>query len=227
VSLARPTSARHALRLAARRSAGGCILAVALLGCSSPATVLKQQTYTVPGEALRKVALVPLYPRPEFVRGPSPDSIDAATAAELVGRFLTEEFAKQGIAVVHPGDVALAFMGAGQVTPRMDSRAAAEVAAREFGASSVLLGEVWRYRDRSGGGMGGALPSSVGFSVALYSAPGGVKLWTARFDETQESMMANPLKARRYPGGGTRWLTAAEFTRWGASEMAKALVARP
>ncbi len=63
--------------------------------------------------------------------------------------------------------------------------------------------------------------------VALYAAPSGEKLWTARFDETQESLMANPLKARRYPGGGTRWLSAAEFARWGADEMARALLARP
>jgi hypothetical protein len=185
------------------------------------------RTYTVPGEALRKVAVMPPYPRPEFVGGGSPDSVDPGTAAELVGRFLSEALEKQGIAVVHPGDMSLAFVNAGQVTPRLDSRAAAEMAAREFGASAVLIGEVWRYRERSGGGMGGELPASVGFSVALYAAPSGERLWTARFDETQESLMANPLKARRYPGGGARWLSAAEFTRWGAGEMAKALMARP
>jgi hypothetical protein len=210
-----------------RRSAGGCVLAVALLACSSPAPVLKQRTYTVPGEALRKVAVMPFYARPEFQRSPEAGSIDAGTATDLVSRFVNEAFTEQGISVVAPSDLALAFMGAGEVTPRLDAAAAAEMGAREFGATAVLLGEVWRYRDRSGGGMGAAFPSSGGFSVALYAAPTGEKLWTARFDETQESLMANPLKARRYPGGGTRWLTAAEFTRWGAGEMASALLARP
>jgi hypothetical protein len=222
VPLTDPTSARHA-----RRTASGCVLAVALLACSSPAQVLKQRTYTVPGEALRKVAVMPFYARPNFQRVREPGSIDAGTAADLVSRFVTEAFVEQGISVVAPSDLALAFMGAGEVTPRLDALAAAEVGARQFGASGVLLGEVWRYRERSGGGMGASLPSSVGFSVTLYAAPSGEKLWTARFDETQESLMANPLKARRYPGGGTRWLSAAEFARWGADEMARALLARP
>jgi hypothetical protein len=207
--------------------AAGGTLGVALLACSNPAPVLQQRTYTVPGEALRKVAVMPFYARPNFQRELGPDSIDAGTAADLVSRFVTEAFVEQGISVVAPSDLALAFAGAGEVTPRLDAPAAAAVGAREFGASAVLLGEVWRYRERSGGGMGGSLPTSVGFSVALYAAPSGEKLWTARFDETQESLMANPLKARRYPGGGTRWLSAAEFARWGAGEMARALVARP
>ena len=189
--------------------------------------MLQMRTYTVPGEALRKVAVMPFYPRPNFQRQPGPESIDAGTAADLVSRFVTEAFVEQGISVIAPSDLALAFMAAGEVTPRLDAPAAAEMGAREFGASAVLIGEVWRYRERSGGGMGGSLPASVGFSVALYAAPSGEKLWTARFDETQESLMANPLKARRYPGGGARWLGAAEFTRWGASEMARALTARP
>jgi len=208
-------------------AAVGCVVGVVLLGCTSPAPVLKQRTYTVPGEALRKVAVMPFYARPNFQGTQGPDAIDAGTAADLVSRFVTEAFVEEGISVVAPSDLALAFMSAGEVTPRLDAQAAAETGAREFGASAVLIGEVWRYRERSGGGMGGSLPASVGFSVALYAAPSGEKLWTARFDETQESLMANPLKARRYPGGGARWLSAADFTRWGAGEMAKALMARP
>ncbi|MDH3212753.1 MAG: hypothetical protein OEM05_09740 [Myxococcales bacterium] len=211
------------MSLTTRAPAGGCVLAVALLACSSPASVVKQQTFTGTGGALRKVAMMPPYPRPEFVRGPLPDSVDAGTAAELVGRFLTEALAKQGIAVVPPGDLALAFMSAGQVVPRLDPRAAAEMAAREFGASAVLLSEVWRYRNRGGEALGTSVAASVAFSATLYAAPDGAKLWTARFDETQESLMANPLKALRYPGGGMRWLSAAEFARWGADEMIAAL----
>ena len=136
---------------------------------------------------------MPFYARSEFQRVREPGSIDAGTAADLVSRFVTEAFVEQGFSVVAPNDLALAFMGGGEVAPRLDA----------------------------------LLPSSVGFSVTLYAAPSGEKLWTARFDETQESLMANPLKARRYPGGGTRWLSAAEFTRWGAGEMARALLARP
>jgi hypothetical protein len=63
----------------------------------------------------------------------------------------------------------------------------------------------------------------VAFEVTLYAAPSGKKLWTARFDETQQSLNERPLDASRYPGGGTRWLTAAELARWGADATAESL----
>ena len=37
------------------------------------------------------------------------------------------------------------------------------------------------------------------------------------------AISANPLLARKYPGGGTRWLSAAELTRWGADEIVRTL----
>jgi hypothetical protein len=65
----------------------------------------------------------------------------------------------------------------------------------------------------------------VAFEVTLFAAPSGQKLWSARFDETQRALSENVLNARRYPGGGTRWLTAAELARWGAQAAAGAMPA--
>ena len=91
----------------------------------------------------------------------------------------------------------------------------------------VLVGEVWRYRERSGEALGSSRPASVAFEVTLFAAPDGRKIWQGRFDETQQSITANPLRARRYPGGGTRWLTAAELARWGAKQVAESLPRAP
>ena len=205
------------------RLASGLALAVAVLACSNPASVLQWQSYAAQHVALRKVAVVPLYTGSEFVAGEVPHDIDGATAADLVGRFLTEAIAERGRMVVAPSDLALAFTRDGRDTPRRDPQAAAEVAAAEFGATGVLLGTVSRYRERTGEALGALRPASVAFEVTLYAAPGGEKLWGARFDQTQETLMANPLKASRYPGGGLRWLTAGEFARWGVTQMAKVL----
>ena len=43
-------------------------------------------------------------------------------------------------------------------------------------------------------------------------------MWVGAFGQTQVGLGENLLKAPQYPGGGTRWLTAEEFSRWGASE---------
>ena len=205
------------------RLASGLALAVAVVACSNPASVLQWQSYAAQHVALRKVAVMPMYTSSEFVAGQAPHDIDGATAADLVGRFLTEAIAERGRMVVAPSDLALAFTRAGRDTPRRDPQAAAEVAAAEFGATGVLLGTVSRYRERTGEALSALRPASVAFEVTLYAAPGGEKLWGARFDQTQQSLMANPLKAGRYPGGGTRWLSAGEFARWGADQMAKVL----
>jgi hypothetical protein len=89
----------------------------------------------------------------------------------------------------------------------------------------VLLGKVYRYREREGQALGASRAASVGYEVTLFEAPGGRRLWTSRFDETQQPLTENVFNAQRYPGGGRRWLTAAELARWGADGAAKALAA--
>jgi hypothetical protein len=203
-----------------RPALAGVLLLLAM-ACSRQAPVVQHRIYKVPRDALGRVAVMPFYPRPGLDATPS--GVSAATAAELVGRFMTEAVASRGIPVIPPSDLALAFSAEGRPTPRLDGRAAASLAARDFGATSVLVGQVWRYRERSGQALGSAEPASVAFEVTLFAAPDGRRLWQARFEETQQSLTANPLRARLYPGSGTRWLTAAEFARWGASQVAKSL----
>ena len=98
------------------------------------------------------------------------------------------------------------------------------MAASKFGATAVLLGRVERYRERGGEAFGTSRPASVAFEVTLFSAPDGRRLWRARFDETQQSLGSNVLNAPRYPGGGTRWLSAGELARWGADAAARSLL---
>lgn len=206
-----------------KRRAPVLALALAVLGCSNPGVVLQWQSYAAQHVALRKVAVVPLSASSFFVPGQPPNDIDGATAADLMGRFLTEAIAERGQSVVAPSDLALAFATAGREVQRDDPGAVAELAAAKFRATGILLGSVSRYRERSGEALGALHPAGVAFEVTLYAAPGGEKLWGARFDETQQAFLDNPLKARRYPGGGTRWLRAAELARWGADQVAKAL----
>jgi hypothetical protein len=118
-------------------------------------------------------------------------------------------------------------MGQGLPAPRLDAKTAAERAANDFGATAVVLGKVTRWREREGSAAGAARPASVAFEVSLHQAPLGRRLWTGRFDETQKSITEAILRARQYPGGGTRWLTAGELARWGAAEVAKAMTSAP
>jgi hypothetical protein len=185
--------------------------------------VVKLRAYAPARGALRKVVVVPFTSRPELARSAPEDGVSAASAAELVARFAAEALAARGIPVVPASDFAIALTGESSLTQHLGASEAAELAAQEFGATAVLLGEVWRYRERVGEALGASRPASVGFELTLFQAPSGQKLWSARFDETQQALSENVLNARRYPGGGTRWLTAAELARWGAKAAADAL----
>jgi hypothetical protein len=152
---------------------------------------------------------------PARAAGPSPDEVTA-----LVGRFLAEALAQRGVDVTTPEDVGRALAEAG-ATGRIP-REVARLAAERFGAQGVLVGTVSRYRERTGGAQESGA-ASVWFEVSLYTAPEGEKLWSGVFNETQRPALDNVLVASRYPGGGSRWLSAEELARWGAEQTAASM----
>lgn len=137
-------------------------------------------------------------------------------AAPLVGGYVASAFEGRGVDVVPPSDVASALALPIAPGEALDARAVAAAAHAKFGADAVALGSVHRFRDRSGEAMGSTHAASVGFEVRVVSAPAGQLLWVGAFDQTQVALTENVLKAPQYPGGGTRWLSAEEFARWGA-----------
>jgi hypothetical protein len=199
------------------------LCALALLACAGPPPIVQHHSHAQSPGVLAKVAVVPFYPRPGLVRSSKPGSVSAKAAADLVSRFMTEALADGGVRVIAPSDLIIAFEGEGRVLPRTDVASTAQLAARAFGATAVLLGEVVRYREREGGPIGARHPASVWFKVTLYSAPAGRRIFSARFEQTQPSLSANPLVVSEYPGSGTRWLSAAELARWGAERIVASL----
>lgn len=197
----------------------GVLLALcgALLGCST-APIVQHHTYEKADGLFRTVAVVPFVAGPRLPLSLEPGGVSAGEAAELVSRFVVEAFQAQGIRVIPANDVERGFVSLGTQSHLADAATAAALAAREFGASAIVRGEVLRYRERQGGARGALRPASVAFALTLYSTPDGRRIWSARFDETQPALSENALRARLYPGRGTRWLTAAELARWGADQ---------
>ena len=97
-----------------------------------------------------------------------------------------------------------------------DAPTVARLASEQFGASAVVIGRVQRYREREGSRGGSLRPASVAFDFEIHAAPSGAQIFTAHFDHTQVPLSSDLFGARRYPGGGLRWLTAAELASWGA-----------
>ena len=122
--------------------------------------------------------------------------------------------------VVAPDDLARALGTNPDDLAHADPSATCEQVAVHHAADAVLDAEVLRFRERRGSDLGAEAPASVMFRAALWRVSDHALVWRAEFDETQEPISANVLNAGRYPGGGTRWLTAEELLRWGGAETA-------
>lgn len=181
-----------------------------------------------PPEAIPRGPLpeaVPGRPAPDLAtpqrEGDDPSDPEAgAEAAARVTRLVSEAFSAEGFDVIPASELAHAYAAAGEPLPQGDFAALAGRAAREFGATALLVGKVTRWRERQGGELGATHPASVGFQVEVRSAPSGRLLWSTQFDHTQKPLSADLFRASRYPGGGSRWLSAAELARWGAEQVA-------
>ena len=203
------------------------LLVGTLLACLRPPPVIEHHSYAPAKPLLTKIAVAPFYLGERLRRSAAEGVAAAEDARAMMERVIAEEIAARVIEVVPAGDVKIAFVREDITGLRVKPRSGAAVVFESFGATAMLLGEVQRFRERAGTKRGATHPASVAFVVTLYAAPSGKRLWSARFDETQASFSEAPGRARRYPGGGRRWLTAHELARFGAGAAVEALVSSP
>jgi hypothetical protein len=204
-----------------RTSLSGLIAAAAMAvaaGCVRPPPVVDVSDVPPAPSALERVAIAPFAAGPALAEDP--------TRVELVERFVTEAIAGVGIQVIPAQEIRIAFSAQGREPPLEDLAALTKAADRDFRATSLLRGRVTRFRERAREDAQNPLAASVAFELSLHAVPSGRRLWTARFEETQVDLSTAPAQARRYPGAGTRWLSAGELARWGADNVAAELVRR-
>ena len=88
-------------------------------------------------------------------------------------------------------------------------------------ASHIIAGNVWRYKDKVGGGVGAPSPAAVAFGTYLIEVDTGRVLWQAFFDKTQKALSENLLEASDFFKAGGRWLSAEELARIGVNGIFK------
>ena len=104
-----------------------------------------------------------------------------------------------------------------QDTPRTVARKIGE----SLNADFVLMGTVWRYRER------GAIkdlqdsPTAVGFELYLVRAGSGELIWRQKYEESQETVFSNLFKAKERLKMGLTWLSAEQLARLGMDEAFK------
>jgi len=189
-------------------------LASVVLACVSTVTGQSTPALAQRRQAIARVAVAQLGARPEEALGSAP----------VVSRALCDALEKRGVQVIAPDEVARAVADS---APTAGIPELAALVNKEFGADAVLLGQITRWEEREGSAAGATQPAAVGVHLELYAAPEGVRLWEGDFDHTQQPLSENVLLTPRYPGGGTRWLTAEELAEFGASELGAAVPLTP
>ena len=82
------------------------------------------------------------------------------------------------------------------------------------GADHVILGSVWRYRDRTPD-----MGASVAFMAYLLEVDNGRRVWRGRFDKTQKALTDDLRNANTFFAKGGRWLSAEELARFGIAQI--------
>jgi hypothetical protein len=90
---------------------------------------------------------------------------------------------------------------------------------RRHGADGVLVGFVYRYKERVGKGYGAESPASVAFDMHLIRVADERTIWSAHFDETQQSLGDNLFKLGSFISRGGRWVTAEEMAKSGLEKI--------
>lgn len=196
-------------------------LLVALTGCVETVKGTVHPALRDQG-TISRLAVAP-FSLSERLVGVKTGELETSVAAELLANRFSEAIAARGVHIIPPSDVAIALEAAGVTGSRVLARQVAMVVAEKFGAEAVLVGQLTRLVARDGSAAGVNRAATVGFVVDLHAAPGAARLWTGNFDETQRPLSDNVLDASRYPGGGSRWLTAEELLSWGALEVSNAM----
>ena len=98
---------------------------------------------------------------------------------------------------------------------------------KTFGADAVLLGQVYRWRERVGSDFGVESPASVAFDLSLVRPSDGVILWRGNYDKTQKSLFEDLFDLKAYIKSDGRWLTARKLAKFGLDKLLKDMPGSP
>ncbi len=90
---------------------------------------------------------------------------------------------------------------------------------RALYADAVLVGHVYRFKDRVGMMYSVDSPASVAFDIHLIDVSNGSMLWVGHFDETQRSLSENLFKIGTFLRRKGSWITAEEMAASGLEDV--------
>jgi hypothetical protein len=92
---------------------------------------------------------------------------------------------------------------------------------KDLEADGIVVGYVYRFKERRGYALSAEKPASVTFEIHLIRVGDGAIVWRGIFDKTQASLTENLLQISTFIKEGGKWLTAKELAAEGMDEVLK------
>ncbi len=86
---------------------------------------------------------------------------------------------------------------------------------KKFNADAVLVGYIYRWREREGTDYGVRKPASVSIDLHLIRPSNGAIMWKSKFEKTQQSLAENLLDIGTFAESGGKWLTVEKLAAIG------------
>jgi len=90
---------------------------------------------------------------------------------------------------------------------------------RQLGADAIMVGHVYRFRERVGSNLSAASPASVSFDLYIIDCRQESVVWSAFYDYTQQALSDNLGGMGNFVRRGGRWVTAEELATLAIEEM--------
>lgn len=90
---------------------------------------------------------------------------------------------------------------------------------KTFEADAVLVGYIYRWRERQGADYGVESPASVTFDLKLIRPMDSAILWKSVFDKTQQSLSENLFDMDTFIESGGKWMTAEKLAEIGIRKL--------
>jgi hypothetical protein len=134
----------------------------------------------------------------------------------LVNDVMKIEFADQTVSMEEAGAVyADVIRDQTLDTPRKRAKKFGE----NLHADLVVVGTIWRFREKGTVEEIPDSPASVAFGVYLIEVVSGKRLWRNSFDGTQKTLSEDVLGGLKQIKMGLRWLSVNELARYGVKNV--------
>lgn len=206
------------------------ILFIGVEGCHQGMTPITEKPLLHGGEkmaVLGFMAALDEQDKPQAVLDPlsgevfSAEPVPSSVVREMTGMLFERLTSRERRELIPPSQTmgaysSIAYRNADLALP---TGSLLQKVGKALGANLVLVGYIYRWRERQGTDYAVNRPASVAFDLDLVRSSDGTVVWNAKFEKTQKSLMENMLDLRTFLSAGGRWMTAKKLASVGLARM--------